>query len=223
MFKTSRWKATGVATAILTAMTATSVAPVVHAQQVPEQSTKAPVKVSQNDVFLSDYSLTSEQQRYFDNVVEIGEYFEYDANGNLVLPVEDDLLRGHGFSQSDINLLRTSIDDAGNGSATQNTVSPMVHVSDGALYISHHDLVSGIAVGVGTAASVGPAALQAALISLGTLLGGPVGSVISTVIAIAGMPSMIELAGRITFALATGQGIYIDPVLSYPPLQFGYW
>ena len=46
---------------------------------------------------------------------------------------------------------------------------------------------------------------------------------ISTVIAIAGMPSMIELAGRITFALATGQGIYIDLVLSYPPLQFGYW
>ena len=107
-------------------MTATSVAPVVHAQQVPEQSTKAPVKVSQNDVFLSDYSLTSEQQRYFDNVVEIGEYFEYDANGNLVLPVEDDLLRGHGFSQSDINLLRTSIDDAGNGSATQNL--SLIHI-----------------------------------------------------------------------------------------------
>lgn len=55
------------------------------------------------------------------------------------------------------------------------------------------------------------------------MLGGPAGTIIGITIAIAGAPSMIELAGRVTFALATGQGIYIRPVASYPPMEFGYW
>lgn len=221
MFKTSRWKATGVAAVLLAAMTATSVAPVAHA--APAENSQASIGLNQNNVFLSDYSLSPEQQLYFDNVVAIGEYFEYDTKGNLTLPVSDAVLEEQGFTQSDIQLLRTSIEGTGNGNVPQNVVTPKVHVSNGALYISHEDLISGIATGVGVAAAIGPAALQAALISLGTLLGGPVGTVITTVIAIAGAPSMIELAGRITFALATGQGVYVKPVFSYPPLELGYW
>ncbi|MET3643866.1 hypothetical protein [Streptococcus gallinaceus] len=40
---------------------------------------------------------------------------------------------------------------------------------------------------------------------------------------VAAGPSLVELCGRVTWALATNQGIYIKPVFSYPPLEIGYY
>ena len=36
-------------------------------------------------------------------------------------------------------------------------------------------------------------------------------------------PSLVELCGRILWAVGTNQGIYIKPVFSYPTLEIGYW
>lgn len=189
----------------------------------------APGPVSAEAVYLGEVDLMPEQQDYFDNVVAIGAEFEYDEEGKLTLPTSDASLLDQGFSREEIRLLRESIAGAGNHvgavapDRTQYLPAPNVHVSNGTLYISNHDLKAGIATGIATAAAIGPAALQAAFIALGTMLGGPAGTIIGITIAIAGAPSMIELAGRVTFALATGQGIYIRPVASYPPMEFGYW
>ena len=55
------------------------------------------------------------------------------------------------------------------------------------------------------------------------LNGGPVGSIITGILTLAAVPSLAELCGRIIYANMTNKGIYIKPVLSYPPLEFGYF
>lgn len=74
--------------------------------------------------------------------------------------------------------------------------------------LSYYDLTSGIA---------------AALTGLSIVVGGPVGATFTVILSLIAAPSLTELAGRIIYAVATKQGIYIRPVLSYPPLEMGYW
>lgn len=67
------------------------------------------------------------------------------------------------------------------------------------------------------------AAMAAALTAISTAFSGPVGTIISGILAVAAAPSLTELCGRVIYAIATKQGIYIKPVLAYPPLKMGYF
>lgn len=219
-------KVRSTATAFMSlAMTTALIAPANAEEKYETGSTNVePTSTHGDSVLLRDFNLSLEDQRYIDRVASIGENFHFNERGELALSLTDTDLIQEGFSNQEIANLRTGLSAANSSQAQQaGEASPRIHVDDGTLWISHGDLITGAATGVATAAGIGPAALSAALISLGTVMGGPVGTIITTVVALAGAPSMIELAGRITWAVATGQGVYIRPVLSYPPLEFGYW
>jgi hypothetical protein len=179
------------------------------------------------EYYLSDATLSDAEQLFLEKVVSVGAFFEIDSLTNelSITLTEYELVNEYEFTQDEYDRLMTDVVgvkfdltpiDPG-------LVQPNLHVSGGALYISHTDLVVGCAATLVVAAQAGPVALGAALTALASLVGGPVGTVIGVIVAVAALPSLTELAGRIIFAVATGQGIYIKPRLWYPPLEMGYW
>lgn len=181
-------------------------------------------------IILNQLQLNDQQQKYFDKVVKAGAYFEYDSNGKLIVNADDFTLHQLGFNVYEIDFLRASLqntnfaDNVNFGQSDLNNVEvPMLHVDGNTLYISNQDLKNGVAAGIATAAAIGPAALQAALVALASMFGGPIGTAIGLVLVVLGAPGMVELAGRIVWAIGTGQGIYVKPVASYPPYEIGYW
>lgn len=87
-------------------------------------------------------------------------------------------------------------------------IFPAAHVESGKLYISNFDLQSGAFAAVATAATAGPAALKRAFITASSGIGGP---------------GLIDIAGHITTALVTGEGVYIGVQARYPFVDVGYW
>ncbi|MTI96001.1 MAG: hypothetical protein FH749_11045 [Firmicutes bacterium] len=176
------------------------------------------------EYYLSDVALSDADQLFLEKVVSVGAFFELDsATNNLSITLtEYELVNEYEFTQDEYDRLMTDV--VGTSSPMNpDLVQPNLHVSGGALYISHTDLIVGSAAVLVTAAQAGPVALSAALTALASVVGGPVGTILGVIVSVAALPSLTELAGRIIFAVATGQGIYIKPVLWYPPLEMGYW
>ncbi len=104
-----------------------------------------------------------------------------------------------GFSEQEVRFLHRSVLNkqvysSNHDLADNNPITPLVHISGGALYISYNDLLAGVASGLIAAANAGPAAMAAALTALGSIIGGPVGTVIGVILSLAaGPPTLIEL------------------------------
>lgn len=182
--------------------------------------------------YLSDVALSDADQQFLKKVVSVGAFFEINsATNNLSITLtENELINEYGFTQDEYDRLMTDVVGTKFSSGSNlippkgsNLIQPNISVSNGTLYISYYDLVDGIAAALLSAAYVGPTALGAALTALSSMLGGPVGTIIGTIAAFAALPSLRQLCGMIIYAVATGQGIYIKPVPSYPPLVIGYW
>ncbi len=179
-------------------------------------------------IFLDDYELSDEQVQLFQKITLVSDYYFFDKNNKIQISLSgDQLMTEFGFSKQEVrflhrNVLNKQVYSSNHDLADNNPITPLVHISGGALYISYDDLVADVAAGLVVAASAGPAAMAAALTSLGSIVGGPVGTVIGVILSLAAAPSLIELCGRILWAIATGRGIYIKPVWSYPPLELGY-
>lgn len=82
-------------------------------------------------------------------------------------------------------------------------------------YISYSDLTIGIATAVTVAAGIGPEALAAALTALGTMVGGPAGTIAGILVSAVGAAYLANLALQITRAVATGKGICLT--IAIPP------
>ncbi len=172
--------------------------------------------------YSSDIHLSDEDMAYLEKVVSVGEFYYIENNELKISLTKDELINSYGFSEEDYARLANTV--IGTYINEQDTgVQPYVFIEDGALYITHEDLSAGVFAVLVTAASAGPAAIAAALTSIGTLLGGPVGTFITSLLAALSAPSLLELGVKVTQAVATGKGLYIKPVLSYPPFEFGFW
>ena len=79
----------------------------------------------------------------------------------------------------------------------------------------HSDLTVGIATAVTVAAGIGPEALAAALTALGTMVGGPAGTIAGILVSAVGTLYLANLALQITRAIATGKGICLT--IAIPP------
>lgn len=106
--------------------------------------------------------------------------------------------------------------------SNENVPAPAAYVKNGALYITYDDLCGGVCCAGNSCISRSCCA--------GCSFNGnqhgfsrPVGTIISGILAVAAAPSLTELCGRVIYAIATKQGIYIKPVLAYPPLKMGYF
>lgn len=187
---------------------------------------------SVDDCYLSEIYIGNEGLSFIQKVVSISDYYYFDDENRLSISINaDDLINEFHFSDEELLMLNSAILGKQFGGQKNidskidctELIQPQIHVSGGTLYISHNDLTVGVAAALVTAAQVGPAALAAALTALSTVVGGVAGSVIGLILSVAAAPSLVELAGRILYAVASKQGIYIKPVLSYPPLDIGYW
>lgn len=102
-------------------------------------------------------------------------------------------------------------------------ITPQLHVEGSRLYISNDDLNSAAFAAVASAATVGPAALKAAMIGLGTAVGGPAGTLIASIMAVVGGPTLVDIGLHITSALIYQEGVYIGLQARWPLVDVGYW
>lgn len=174
-------------------------------------------------LYSSDFQCSKENQEYIEKVVSVADYYYIENETLKISLTKETLLNNYHFTPAQYDRLMTEI--IGQRVYNNNSDIPMTtaYVKKGALYISHDELVGGTFAVLGTAAAAGPAAMAAALTAIASAFSGPVGTIIGTIASVAAAPSLVELCGRVTYAIATNRGIYIKPVLSYPPLEFGYW
>lgn len=175
-----------------------------------------------SDVYLN-HNLTEENAEFIDKVVSVSKYYIIENNELSIALSKEELINDFGFTEEEY--LRLGKDILGKTIKSDYIPAPptRVYISNGALYIPAYELRAGSAAALVAAANAGPAALAAALTAIGTAFGGPVGTIIAGILTVAAVPSLAELCGRIIYANMTNKGIYIKPVFSYPPLEFGYF
>lgn len=96
-----------------------------------------------------------------------------------------------------------------------------VFVEDGKVWFDNGDIQAFLFA----AASIGPEALYAALVGLGTLFGGMIGTTITAFVGALGGASLTYLCYLIIQATANGQGIYIGIEMNgvFPNIVAGTW
>lgn len=187
-------------------------------------------RYSISPVYLSEYKVTKEDQEFLDKLASICDSF-YFADGKLSIRISYIDLKGkYGFTEKDIiklksDVLESTVDAFDCPMALSNRIAyqSSTHVGNGTLYISSQDLKAGSFAILSTAAAAGPAAMAAAINALSNMIPAPVGTIIGVIATAAAAPSLVELCGRVLYANAHNKGIYIRPVMSYPPLEIGYW
>jgi hypothetical protein len=106
-------------------------------------------------------------------------------------------------------------------SQIKGTVSPDVYASNWKVYFTNSDVNAFLFA----SAEIGPAALDAALDGIATMMGGPVGTVIGLVLDVIGAASMANLCYLIVQAEYNGEGVYIgiDWNGPFPNYTQGLW
>ena len=69
-----------------------------------------------------------------------------------------------------------------------------------------------------TAAGSSPEALAAAWVGVSTMIGGPVGTIVAGGVALLGIGFFVNLAFKITGALAQGKGVALYLEWGFPPI-----
>lgn len=102
-----------------------------------------------------------------------------------------------------------------------NTPVPLIHTEGFVIYFDPGEVVDFLFA----AATVGPEALYAAFVGLGTLFGGPIGSAITAIAGWLGLASFGGLCYLIIQAVSNGQGIYFGVEFNkgFPNIVSGYW
>lgn len=172
---------------------------------------------------LKDIKLNKEDTEFFNKIITIKDHFYLEKNKIKIDINSSELKQKYSFTEKEINKLNKIIINKYIYENDKAITQERVHTSGGTLYISNSDFKDGVFVGLTSAASSGPAALAAALTTLSASLGGPAEVVLGEIMTVISGPSLVELCGRILWAVGTNQGIYIKPVFSYPPLEIGYW
>ncbi len=159
-------------------------------------------------------------------VLEVSHYIEYKADQETlqVNLNDEELMNEYGFSESQVDnfdevlagTYQTSDDqNIDESPASLDTNSQQVTTSSSgtrAGYLSYQQLTAGTFAVLGSAASVGPAALQAAWVSVSSALGGPLGTVAGISTAVLGTMFFADLALKITGAIQQRSGVafYLD-------------
>lgn len=165
--------------------------------------------------------LSPEKQAFLDHVAGASKTF-VDHNGKIATTASDQKLASeYGFTQQEILLLHRSV--LGKPSHTGASQHATFASRDGsAVCFSHDDLLVGAGAAIVAASEAGPVAIAAALEAAATAFGGPVGTAIGAVLAVASAPSLIEIGGRAVTAVATNRGLKIGIHADYPPVYADY-
>lgn len=178
-------------------------------------NSKSLTKFSTTAVNLSNLKISSEARNFAKKMITSGliRDFKFDKDGKLVLKdsITNTKLK-YSLSNSEVSSLikllafaqqRKSVNISSQSKGI--LISPKVYVSDWKVYFSNEDINAFLFA----AAQIGPEALAAALDAVATMMGGPVGTVIGTILDIVGAASLANLCYLIIQAEADGEGIYI--------------
>lgn len=159
-------------------------------------------------------------------VLEVSHHVEYEADQQtLRVNLSDDELKNeYGFSESQVENFdeilegtyqNSNADSIDESPASQVTSSPQVSTSSSgyrAGYLTYQQLTAGTFAVLGSAAAVGPAALQVAWASVSTALGGPLGAVAGISTAVLGGWFFSDLTVKILGAINQRSGVafYLD-------------
>lgn len=168
--------------------------------------------------------MSPEQVILLDKIGDVSTYFFRDGDNLAINLTKSELKEDFGFSDEDYDFLQQDVLAVANGDAPTRDAADEapamgLRAACGGWYISHSDLVGGSFAAIGTAAGVGPEALAAAFVAAGSLMGGPIGTVITGGIALLGTAFFIDAGAKIVGAIAKHKGICITAKWGFPPLS----
>ena len=175
-------------------------------------------------------NLDDEKMNVFVELMNAGVFGEFKLNGKtLELKSSLETIKGkYNLNNKEVEALKTiqtqakAIEnmDIKNIDLNKNTDSRL-HVSNWKVYFTNHDVNKFLFA----AASIGPAALMAAIVSLSSMVAGPVGTVISAVLSVLGAASLSRLCYLVIQANTLGKGVYIGVTWNgpFPNYTDGLW
>jgi plasmid pSH1452, rep len=152
-------------------------------------------------------------------VISLGDNLRFkDDTGALSVQLTDHDLRARfGFGDDDVKHLRAVVAESARGD--KSVFNQDYEARSGArFYISYDDLTAGVFAVLATAAAAGPEPLAAAWVGVSSMIGGPVGTVVSGGVALLGIGFFVNLAGKILGAIAQGKGVALYLDWGFPPI-----
>lgn len=162
------------------------------------------IQLSNIDSFTLD--LNSQQQLFMKKLTHIYPYFYFNHN-QLALSIDYDTLKTeYGFTDDDIVTIDSMLKaPAISWDNETSNIQSRMYVKGSKVYFTHADVVSALY----SAALIGPSAIYAALVGLGTISLGPVGTAIAAAVGVLGFPSLAGFTYQVIQAASNGQGVYL--------------
>ena len=185
-------------------------------------------------------NLSPEDLEFLNKMKSIFHGFSSDNSGKLVLDISTNTLKNYyNFTEIEIRTLQTILEKAQQSSSESNLnhrqilsipyilseelalITPQMHLRGTKIYFTHDD----VRMFLLAAAQAGPMAVKAALFAVGTLFGGPIGAKIAVILAVIGIPSIIDFTYIIIQAAVNRQGVYIGIRFNgiFPIIVSGTW
>lgn len=174
------------------------------------------------EITFSDSFLSETDRAFLKKMGQVFDGYTTNEKGEIIFTYSSDELRKIGFNDDEINRLE-KLNQMICGTILSDEAKPSTRVSveGGIIYFTYDDVVTLFSAAV----IAGPEAVYAALVALGSVSLGPVGTAVAAVIGIIGAPTLASFCYQVTQALANQQGVYIGVETNggFPNIVCGTW
>lgn len=178
-------------------------------------------------IHFSADNISEKDKVFLNKVTKIFDGYVTNKAGVITFTYSDKQLSDTGFTQAQIVKLHeinskvcgVSLSDAASDSGSN--ITPQIFVEGSIIYFEYVDVQAFLFA----AASVGPEALYAALVALGSVSLGPVGTAIAAIVGAIGAPSLVSFCYYVIQAVANNEGVYIGIEMNgiFPNIVTGTW
>lgn len=173
-------------------------------------------------VVFSNSSFSEEDRAFFEKMSLVFDGYTTNKAGEIVFTYSNNSLYELGFTESEATRLAAlNATICGTVLSDEDSVSSRMFVEDGKIWFTYDDVMAFLFA----AASVGPSAMYAALVALGSVSLGPVGTAIAAIVGVIGAPSLASFCYQVIQAVANQQGVYIGVEMNgiFPNIVSGTW
>lgn len=173
-------------------------------------------------MIISSENFSAEDVAFFEKMSLVFDGYTSNEAGEICFTYSIASLYELGFSESEISKLATLNEEiCGTILTDENIAQSKIFVEDGKVWFTYDDVMSFLFA----AATVGPEALYAAIVALGSVSLGPVGTAIAAIVGVIGAPSLASFCYQIIQAVANQQGVYIGVEMNgiFPNIVSGTW
>lgn len=177
---------------------------------------------SNSDVVFSGNNFSAEDRIFFEKMSLVFDGYTTTETGEIIFTYSNTNLTKLGFNENEVarlNALNETI--CGVVLTGDSSVTTRIHVEGGKVWFTYDDVMAFLFA----AASVGPSAMYAALVALGSVSLGPAGTAITAIVGIIGAPSLASFCYQVIQAVANKQGVYIGIEMNgiFPNIVSGTW